>query len=329
MPQPKERKKKDGKNKTPQELLTESLELLKSATPKAPVEIQKCWGITPAFIEVGLLDKSERAKTLSSVLTNGKKLGLSLIPVVSLHTDEETKKNAVSLSNEHKSGLCLRLFPSDMADSPALSTRIDKFMKENSLSSETVDLLLDFQVTDGQCLTLGNVSKSIPNILKWRTFSVASGAFPVDLSNFTVDLHFIPRSDWENWLSQVNSKKLPRQPSFADYTIQHPIYKEPVPGSNPSASIRYTLHEQWLIMRGQGLRSAKSNGHKQYPALAQLLSKRNEFLSFGAGFSYGDAYIEKTGRDVKTKETGNPRTWLRAGINHHIACVVAQLSNLP
>ena len=326
MPQPRERKKENGKNKTTQELLTESLGLLKLATPKVPGEIQKCWGITSAFTEVGLLDKSERAKTLSSVLTNGKKLGLSLIPVVSVNTDEETKKTAISLAGEYKSGLCLRLFPSDISDSPTLSSQIDEFMKFNSLSPETVDLLLDFQITGPQYLILENVSKRIPNILKWRTFTVASGAFPIDLSHLTVDLHFIPRSDWDNWLSQLNSKKLPRQPSFADYTSQHPIYKEPVPGANPSASIRYTLKDQWMIMRGQGLRSPKNAGHKQYPALAQLLSKRSEF--FGAEFSYGDKYIEYTGRDVKTKETGNPRTWLRAGINHHIACVVDQISSL-
>jgi hypothetical protein len=329
MPQPKERKKKNGQSKTPEELLSESLQLLKEATPKVPSDIQKCWGITPAFIEVGLLDKSERAQVLSSILTEGTKLGLSLVPVVNLHSDPETMKGAIQLANEYGSGLCLRLFPSDIFRGASLAKEIDGFMKASSLVPEKVDLLLDFQITDDQYATLGNVAKNIPDILKWRTFTVASGAFPIDLSDFTVDLYNIPRSDWENWLSQINSKKLTRQPSFADYTIQHPIYREPVPGANPSASIRYTLNDEWMIMRGQGLRSPNGAGFKQYPALAQLLSQRPEYLSFGRDFSYGDQYIEKIGKSVMGKETGNPRTWLRAGINHHIACVVAQIASLP
>ena len=96
---------------------------------------------------------------------------------------------------------------------------------------------------------------------------------------------------------------------------------------NPSASIRYALKDKWIIMRGQGLRGEKSKGFAQYPANAQLLSKHKEF--FGANFSFGDSYIEEKGRDIKTKETGTPRTWLRAGINHHLACVIFQISNLP
>lgn len=79
-------------------------------------------------------------------------------------------------------------------------------------------------------------------------------------------------------------------------------------------------------MRGQALIGEKSKGHAQYPANAQLLSQQDEF--FGADFSYGDAYIASKGKDINTKETGTPRTWLRAGINHHLSCVIYQLANL-
>jgi hypothetical protein len=165
----------------------------------------------------------------------------------------------------------------------------------------------------------------IPNLLKWRTFTIASGAFPPDLTDLSVDLHFKDRTDWNAWFDQRKSN-LPRTPSFADYTIQHPIYKDPVRGSNPSASIRYTLENKWLIMRGQALRGKNTKGHAQYPAVARMVSEREEF--FGENFSFGDRYIAEKGKDLNSKQTGTPRTWLRAGINHHLACTVSQISNL-
>ena len=79
-------------------------------------------------------------------------------------------------------------------------------------------------------------------------------------------------------------------------------------------------------LRPSGLKKKKSPGFSQYPAQARLLSTQLEF--FGKDFSAGDAYIAEKGKDLNTKETGNPMTWLRAGINHHLTCTADQVSNL-
>ena len=329
MPQPKTFtiKNSEGKErlKTSEELLGESLEGFKKKLPKIPDEIKKYWGSTPCFIDSSLTDITIRADSLVQIFTIGEKLNISLIPVISLNSDLAVQTAVISLGIKYGCGLCLRLFRSDLFNPSIFGEKINGFLSFHKLSEKNIDLLIDFQITDEHCLKIADIV--IPNIDKWRTFIAASGAFPQDLTQFSVpDLYIIPRNDWNYWLSQVNSGKLKRNPSFADYSIQHPIYKEPVPGSNPSASIRYTLKEQWMIMRGQGLRGEKSKGFSQYPANARLLSERVEF--FGADFSYGDAYIADKAKDLNSKETGTPRTWLRAGINHHLVCTADQISNL-
>lgn len=330
MPQPKETSIRGGD--TPTDLLKESVKIFKEKFPAIPTEILECWGRDPVFIDVHLIDGSIRAESMANILSIGKSLDMFMIPVVNVipvidfESDVKTREVAFTFSKENKHGLCLRLSRVDLRQE-SISSSVEFFLKKNDLEKKDVDLLVDIQIVDDQYQSLINLINNLPDLKLWRTFTLVSGAFPPDLTQFTVpDLYKISRSDWNNW--KKNAATLVRKPSFGDYTIQHPLYREPVPGANPSASIRYTDKEEWIVMRGQGLRSPKSAGHAQYPANAKLLADRAEYKFFGPTFSYGDAYIAKIGKDVNSKETGNPRTWLRAGINHHIACVVSQLANL-
>ena len=97
-------------------------------------------------------------------------------------------------------------------------------------------------------------------------------------------------------------------------------------------SIRYTLDEEWLIMRGEAVRGrAASNadearpGREQWNAHAQLLCDDGN-LFYGETFSWGDAFIRE--RSVKIENHGSPEIWLRAGINHHMTVVSQQIANL-
>jgi hypothetical protein len=122
----------------------------------------------------------------------------------------------------------------------------------------------------------------------------------------------------------MSNGSLLRHATFGDYTIQNGAFLEPPSRPNISASIRYTTDENWVIMRGEGLRNKDGPGHDQYPANAELLCGRDEYC--GEDFSYGDAYIRE--RYENPQKTGNPETWLRAGINHHVTFVVRQIARL-
>jgi len=323
MPSPKVAKN-PNQQKTREEQLEEVVGLLRTRLSVIPDEILKSWGSDPAFVDVSLLYTPElKVESINQILAIGEELKMSLIPVINLSSDTEVGKASCSLAKKYGHGLCLRLVRADFKDLPGLVKRLDTFLATCATPVSQIDLLVDLKEDEhNEYREILEFSQQIPNLLAWRTFTFASGAFPVDLNLCKVgEKNPIPRTDWKNWLEQ-RSFKIKRHPSFADYTIQHPIYKEAAQFFAPSASIRYTLEDEWIVMRGQRGKT------QQYLANAQILSGLQEFKKFGKDFSFGDIQIELKGKDLSSKQTGNATTWLVIGINHHLACVTAQIAKL-
>lgn len=331
MPQPK-MAKGDELEKTPSELLEESVEAFLGKLDDLPKEILSNWGQQMILLDVQLIDGSIRAKALQTILAGSDKLDIFMVPVVNIipiigsNSDSQTRRVVVEFYHKIGNGLCLRLSESDLKEE-SIEKTIVEFIEKNNLNEEKVDLIVDLKEVDQttSVASLARLLNRIPNLEKWRTFAVAAGSFPQDLSEFEKHNQYdIPRTDWKTW--QQIRDQLRRQPAFADYTIQYPFYRTPNGAANPSASIRYALEESWLVMRGEGLRNPKGAGFKQYPAQAQLLAAQDFFK--GPEFSFGDAYIAEKAKDINTKQTGNPKTWLEAGINHHLTLVANQIANL-
>lgn len=305
------------------------------AIEKIVKEFYQNWGNDPFFLDLSIIDtrvSSSKAyfflEKLAQLLRNQK---LAMIPVIGLENNTNYKSAVLHISKIDQRGVCFR-FTVDMVRNPSFQTDITNLMQLLKLPFKYVDVVLDYKAVN-DCNPIVDLEKLIqimPYIKEWRTFTIISGAFPKDLSELEKNRqHLIPREDWMMWRS-VASKNLPRTPTYGDYTIQYGKYKKPPDFPNTSASIRYTLEEEWLIMRGEGLRNPDGPRHQQYPAQAMLLCQKNEF--FGANFSYGDKYIESKGKQLANtgivSKTGSPETWLCAGINHHLTVVAHQVSNL-
>ena len=185
MPKPK-KLREQGRPRSLSELFDETVELLNVKLPQIPEQIVKHWGKAPAFIDLSLIHSSLIRASFIQILKKGRHVGLSLIPVIRLNTDNIIQKTVVSLANENKSGLCLKLFRSDFIDLGALNRGIKNFLNINHLSENEIDIIVDFQVTDDECLELQNISYKIPNLHKWRSFVFISGSFPIDLNNAIV-----------------------------------------------------------------------------------------------------------------------------------------------
>jgi hypothetical protein len=305
----------------------------KEKVPLIPQQIAKSWGQTAIFIDFSLLyTTSLKCDSLTRVSASGREEGVNLIPVVNLSEDSEFKKVIRSTAKEYSTGICIRLVPHDLADVAALNKEINDFLGWCGLKEADVDLVIDTKeiVEGGSYLSYLNASQKIQNLRAWRTFIFASGAFPADLSKCKIDEeNLIPRLDWENWLGQLAMKNFLRKPTFADYTIQHPIYNESSQFFYPTTSIRYTLKDDWLIMKG------RKQKFELYLANAKLLvDDRKKF--FGEAFSYGDKYIAEKAKhysvyikNPKVKGTGSTEGWLTAGINHHLVLTAHQIANLP
>jgi Beta protein len=289
-------------------------------------EIRKNWGTTPFFIDLGLVERhlpqvAGATHPLDYLGSRAEIEGIRLIPVTALDR-RGPYQDAVMRVASGGSGVCLRLSARDVLQ-PGFSSNIAALVDRLHLEHRQIDVVLDYQVFDRSAANLATLIQQIPNIESWRTLTVACGAFPQDLQQFTPGRHTIHREDWISWRTQT-AQHLCRKPSFSDYTVQYGIYIDPPSRSNPSASIRYTLAEEWLIMRGEGIFNEDGPGHEQYIANAMLLCDSDDF--YGQGFSYGDGYIFDVSQGIQNH--GNPETWIRAGINHHITVVARQIASL-
>jgi len=320
-------------NYDPEDELEAIVQKFEEHLPEIPGKIIAAWGITPIFIDVSLLFTTPlKAKSLDLVSRNGYLSGGVFIPVIHLDDDSAIKTVAYSIARDNGSGICLRLICPDFSDPNKLNRSITEIMSHSGLKEKDIDLMVDIKETGGNSnkyTKYFNSSQTLPNVPKWRSFIFASGAFPKDLSQCRIDEeNLITRIDWQNWKNLTISKELRRKPTFSDYTIQYPVYQDITQFFPPTTSIKYTLEDEWLIMKGQ------KQKYDKYLASAALLVNDNRF--YGENFSSGDQYIVNKAkhfaayiRNPSIKGTGSTETWLRAGINHHLTLVAHQIASLP
>lgn len=301
-----------------------------------PKQILKAWGQGAIFIDFSLLHTPAlKVESVKAITASGHGIGLRLIPVLNLSDNAELKKAICATARKYSSGICLRLVRYDLSsntDTVRLDKEIETFLRESGLTEENVDLLVDTKEIgqNGEYGKYVRASQKVPNLMNWRTFIFASGAFPADMSAYDIqDENLIPRRDWKYWRDQLNEKNVIRKPTFADYTIQYPIYQESSQFFPPTTTIKYALEDAWYIMKG------RKQIFEMYLANAnQLVKERGRFC--GEKFSYGDRYIAEKAKhfpvymkDKTVKGTGSTETWLTAGINHHLVLTARQIANLP
>lgn len=316
----------------PQEKLEDAVEKFEEQALQIPARVMEVWGSSPIFVDVSLLFTTPlKVKSLGDISRGGHELGGVFIPVIHLNDDQEIKQAAYSLAKENDSGLCLRLICSDFSDPKRLEEALANLLSSSGLREKDIDLMVDIKETEKTTDKYTKyllLSQDISNLPKWRAFIFAGGSFPENLSECKIDEeNLLPRIDWKSWREHIDSKKLKRNPAFSDYAIQHPIYKETSQFFHPTSSIKYTLENEWLIMKG------KKQKFDLYLASAATLIKDKRF--YGENFSDGDKYIAEKAKHFEAyikkpaiKGTGSTETWLKAGINHHLTLVAHQVSTL-
>lgn len=300
---------------------------------RVAAEILGDWGDGRVFLDLRLIAPRVRAAAgthpLTKIFQEGRTLFPSFVPVTGLGRNAAYQDAVRSVVAVDGLGLCLRLKTGEL-QRPGLRAVIDRLLAGFGLDYEEVDVLVDYGVVGEAPPDLAATCESLPNLRRWRSFTVLGGAFPADLTDMRVGEHVLPRRDWRAWRGQVTARPpLPRLPAYGDYTVQHPVFREPGFGLNFSASIRYTAEEDFVVMRGEGVRNDDGPGYSQWPANAMMLCKRPEFR--GEGFSAGDRYIKEMSAEVEKNgsgRTGGPGTWLQAAFNHHITLTVRQIASL-
>jgi hypothetical protein len=286
------------------------------------------WGWRPVFFDLMHLNEMMRSDdglpALVYLSRQARSRGASIIPVTGLRRGIASREAAASTAAEGSCGACIRLNRGDL-DRLTLRSDLDALLSQLGLEPSQTDLIIDLQFIGDAVPDWAPILRLVPNQEKWRTLTIAAGSFPLDLRKYSIGDHHIRRTDWIGWRNLVRTQgTYQRRPAFADYTIQHGIYHEPPDRANVSASIRYTLSEDWLILRGQALRGENTGGSAQYRSEAQWLCAKQDVFC-GQEFSYGDGYIFE--RSIRSDPPGSPETLLRAGFNHHLTFVVRQLAS--
>ncbi len=285
---------------------------------KLPQQLNDSWGGRRMVVDGSppAVPRYRQAEAVYSGLAElAPLLDVEIAPVVVPHDDDSTLAAATGLSKASRGGVALRVLSSE-------TPLIAGLLRRTNGRPETMDLIVDFGVVGRADRRYKAVVGALPLIEQWRSVTFLGGSFPKDLSGLEVGQHVLPRHDWVAW-REMAASRAGRCPLFGDYTIQCAVYSEPPAFANFSASIRYTTAEAWVVMRGEGVRNPTGAGYAQWPANAQLLCERPEFC--GATFSRGDGYIEKMGASPPT--TGNPSSWLRASINHHLSLASRQAAS--
>ncbi|WP_420633233.1 beta family protein [Candidatus Palauibacter sp.] len=288
-------------------------------------EIDKSWGTSPLLIDPQHLSEQAPPGRVLSAISEAAPRQLQLVPVVGLARTDDYY-SAVQSTLAVSRSVALRIQRSELSET-GIAQRVSATLARLGITPERAYLIIDFSYLpqpDSMYPNLGELIHKLPRWNAWLNIVLAGGAFPPDLTSFQPGQHRHPRSDWQAWTRLINGKVAGRRPAYGDYATLHAIYSPPPAGANPSASIRYTASTDWVIMRGEGVRTPRGGGHAQWPANAQLLRERAEFC--GEDYSYGDAYIARMAGQMTP--TGNAETWLRAGVNHHLTFVVRQVAKL-
>jgi hypothetical protein len=316
--------------------------LLRVLSRSIPNDISNNWGDGRLFFADFTLIFPEdlRKEFARNFCKNSDELHLEFTPVINLSADSSDYQNTiVSLARSYASSrLCIRLSGAEIQDIDAANLLLTHVLSANSLELSSVSLIIDLkEETSGNAYDMAfrNIQK-IKDVAEYSEVILAGGAFPKDMSPYsqTAEDNHKEREEWKGWLTNAKFS-LTRTPIFADYTIRYPIYDEVAMKYSSTATIKYTLPGVWKFYKG----GKAKNEH--YLANASLLRELQEYRQFGPDFSAGDKFIDEKGLyfpeynkkvqenpGKKVSGAGNTEQWLRAGINHHIAVVVDQLSNL-
>ena len=290
-------------------------------------QIADSWGSSPIFVDTGMVRDVPHhgviTRNLERFFAALAAAGVQAIPVTSSERPASFQDAIREAMSTAGNGVAIRV-PLRGLLKQTVGSEFGGLVRRLGSVFESVDIVVEYGLVTRGAPPFSYICHRLPQVEHSRTFTILAGSFPPDLMEFKKPGQYeVPREEWKHWVAEiVRADSIPRLPTFGDYTIQHPVYHEPIKGANPTASVRYTSDGYWVIMRGEGLRNPGGPGYAQYPANAELLCGRKEFC--GPTFSAGDRYIY-TIASHEQNHPGTPETWLRAGINHHLVFVGRQI----
>jgi Beta protein len=296
-------------------------------------KIYKKWGRFPCFVDLNLIPLSERMKSgvhpLCFIFNELRAIQCVSVPVTGLIRDEEYQKEIKKILDKDKRGICLRI-TIEQASKITLKTEIDSLLSTLKIRSVDCDLILDlgapnFVPLEGFSKAIQLIVSSFPYLKDWRTFTVLGSSFPETMASIEKGGKVVERYEWQLYKMLITNFRRDgvRLPSFGDYAINHPkVLELDMRKVKPSATIRYTIDDNWYIVKGENVRDKKYGRCKQYLGLSKKVIDSKYY--YGSTFSWGDDFIQ---RCANGGNTSNLSMWRQVGTTHHIVKVIRDIAS--
>lgn len=289
------------------------------------------WGSQPAFLETVLLEPTARmpggVHPLTYLLEGARADEARLVPVTGLERDIALNNALAAAVLIDGLGIAVRCSLDEIAD-PDFPTKFASVIDSLAVGTSDVDLIVDlaaknFEPLDDLADLVSGFFQSDPIYNEVRSLVLIGTSFPASMGDIKGPRQTVSRLEWKLYKKVVAS--LPEDfppPTFGDYAISSAdIPKGDMRLLKPSASVRYTIDEAWLITKGKNVRD---NGFEQFRERCGDVVTSGK--AFPLGYSAGSDYVR--GCHAKTEKTGNLTTWRWVGTNHHITKVVDDLASL-
>jgi hypothetical protein len=289
------------------------------------------WGHGHCLVDLRHIDLSQSmadgANPISFVFGGLRIRGVPAVPVIGLAQSRSVRTAVQGVAAEDRRGACVRISLEELG-SGAVRSSMSQLLSDIQLAAGQCDLVLDlgapnFEPLEGFTKVLVGLIPAIPYLTEWRSFVMIGTSFPASMAELPLGLSRIVRREWllyKSLLVCLREGRI-RPPSFGDYGISHPeIPRADMRFVKPSASVRYTVADGWLVARGPNVRDHKFG---QYRGLCRSLLDSGSFDEGSTWF--GDLYIASCA--MGQASTGTLTTWRQVGTNRHVEKVVRDVAS--
>lgn len=302
---------------------------------RTAVAAGKAWQGRPAFLDISKWRPDARTENgvhvLEYAISQFASEGVRVNPVVGYDRwgDVQYRMALTNIRNRYPITPCIRFdreaIRDDMRDDDYFSGQIDSMLVELHLQPSNCYALLDFR--DVSATTVPDMVDDAENAVRvlraigFRTVIVVGGSMPATVNGA------VENRDDEGCIARVEMlawKTIFRDSGdvftvFGDYSIRNPDAAEGVIALDANAKIRYTIENQFFVVRGHTKREDSLT--VQHRILARKLVRSIHYA--GPQASWGDSEIQQCA--LGTKEIREATSMIAIDTNHHISTVVNEV----
>lgn len=293
-------------------------------------DITKCFGpnrdfmLDFSYFDLDMTSSEYVKKFLSISLSKG----ANCIPVISLENYNLLLDQFIESKNFIKHGIAIRITAETILEYDEL---MKKIIDKIQIEKRSITLIIDFETIDEKNFNLFVLGfkniKDNSNLNEYNRTIVTATGFPNGFPSFYMNnetMKLFERTELLLW-KKIDTSGI-NNIHFGDYCCNSPApLIADTSNLRPSAIIKYTTENSWLIVKGGQL---FREGYSQYCDLSKKIIQSDYFM--GENYSYGDKYIYDCAHKDKDqdKNFGNPTTWVQVATNHHITLMVNHSFNL-